>query len=58
MTAATTEKKARKITIWFSPGVKDATPTMASAASMHVPDLRAAFASVRPGVLTGLAATA
>jgi hypothetical protein len=44
--------------MWFSPGTKAATPTMANAASMHVPDLRAAFASVRPAVLDGLAAAA
>ena len=42
--------------MWFSPWVKDATPTTANAMSMHTPDLRAAFASVRAGVLTGPAA--
>ena len=43
--------------ISFSPWVRDATPTMTNAASMHAPDLRAAFASVRAGVLTGPAAS-
>lgn len=42
--------------MWFSPGTKAVTPTTANAASMHTPDRRAAFASVRAGVLTGPAA--
>jgi hypothetical protein len=53
----TTEKKARKADEPPSPLVVMArTPTMTNATSMHTPDLRAAFASVRMGELDGLAA--
>jgi hypothetical protein len=53
--ATTTAQKARKAakrSVW----VRATTPTMANAASTHTPDLRAAFAKVRAGVLGGPAA--
>jgi hypothetical protein len=53
----TTEQKARKADGPPSPLVVMARiPTMTNATSMHTPDLRAAFASVRMGELGGLAA--